>query len=79
MARKQKPPGMDHWTWEEIRCGRRMSKGEKRIRRMSKNFGATEGKGSKMEHTPESFLACLAVGIVTVVVIVFFPEGCAHK
>ena len=69
---------MEKWTWEEIRSGRKMSKGEKRMRRMSKHLGATEGKDGKIEHSPESFLACLAIAVLTIVVMVFFPDGCAH-
>ncbi len=45
MPRRQKPPGREKWTWDEINAGRKMSKGEKRSRRLAnqswRNKGAT--------------------------------------
>ncbi len=55
MARKQKPPGFEKWTWEEIRLGRRLSKGEKRMRRAAKGLGATEKEDGGLDHTWASF------------------------
>lgn len=66
MPRKQKPPGFEKWTWEEIRCGRKLSKGEKRVRRIAKGFGATEKKDGNLEHTPESFFVILMLFLVSV-------------
>jgi hypothetical protein len=42
MPRRQKPAGKEKWTWDEINAGRRMSKSEKRYRRMAVNLGATK-------------------------------------
>jgi hypothetical protein len=58
MPRKRKPPGMEKWTWEEIRSGRKISKSEKRMRRMAKGFGATERRDGSLEHTWGSAFAC---------------------
>lgn len=44
MRRKQKPPGYENWTWEEIKLGHRLSKAEKRMRRISKHLGGNEDK-----------------------------------
>ncbi|AGA29240.1 tellurite resistance TerB family protein [Singulisphaera acidiphila] len=38
--RRQKPPGYEKWTWVEIEAGRRMSKQEKRLRRIAKSLNA---------------------------------------
>ncbi len=40
--RRVKPPGMEKWTWDEINARRKMSKSEKRTRRMAVAFGATK-------------------------------------
>lgn len=53
MARRQKPPGMEKWTWDEINLGRKMSKAEKRGRRMAIAFGATKKEDGQIE--PPSF------------------------
>jgi hypothetical protein len=64
MARKNKPPGMEKWTWEEIRAGRKMPKGEKRVRRMAKSLGATEKSGGELEHTTGSVLAIVGLFVL---------------
>src|SRR3954466_7756369 len=38
MPRRRKPPGYERWTWAEINAGRRMSKSEKRWRRVAKEL-----------------------------------------
>ena len=43
-----KPPGYEKWTWGEIRAGRKMSKSEKRMRRLGKNLGATEDESGNI-------------------------------
>lgn len=52
MARKQKPIGYENWTWDEINLGRKLSKAEKRNRRLAQHLGAT--KDSKGNITPPS-------------------------
>lgn len=47
-SRKQKPPGFEKWTWPEINAGRKMSKTEKRYRRLAKHMGATEGEDGEI-------------------------------
>lgn len=37
--RRKKPPGMQRWTWEEINLGRKLSRTERRYRRVQKTFG----------------------------------------
>jgi hypothetical protein len=49
MARKKKPPGLENWTWDEINLGRKMSKSEKRIRRLSVSLGATKKTDGQIE------------------------------
>ena len=39
MPRRRKPPGYERWTWAEINADRRMSKSEKRWRRVAKERG----------------------------------------
>ncbi len=48
MARRQKPPGKENWTWDEINAGRRMSKSEKRWRRAAIDMGATKDSNAKI-------------------------------
>lgn len=48
MPRKQKPPGYEHWTWEEIRLGHRLSKAEKRTRRLARHLGGVEDERGKI-------------------------------
>lgn len=66
MARRTKPPGFEKWTWREIDAGRKMSKGEKRMRNTLVSMGAKEKPGGKIEHTPES----LAFAVILIVVVV---------
>ncbi len=70
MARPRKPPGKEKWTWAEIRAGRRMSKGEKRARRLAKSFGAEEKPDGELKHTPDSMLACILIFAVLFLVAV---------
>lgn len=53
MPRRQKPPGMEKWTWDEIKAGRKMSKAEKRSRRLAVSLGATKAKDGRIQ--PPSF------------------------
>jgi hypothetical protein len=52
MPRRQKPPGYEKWTWDEINAGRRMSKAEKRTRRMAVAFGATKMPDGRIQPPP---------------------------
>jgi len=52
MGRRQKPPGMEKWTWDEINAGRKMSKGEKRARRLAVAFGATKEPDGRIQPPP---------------------------
>lgn len=54
MARRQKPPGQENWTWEEIRVGHRLSKGDKRMRRLAKHMGASERPDGSIQPPPLS-------------------------
>jgi hypothetical protein len=42
MPRRQKPQGLENWTWDEINSGRKRSKGEKRSRPLTVTLGATK-------------------------------------
>jgi hypothetical protein len=53
MPSRQKPPGMEKWTWDEIKAGRKMSKAEKRTRRLAVSLGATKPEGGRIQ--PPSF------------------------
>ena len=83
MQKKEKPPGKEKWTWEEIRLGRRLSKSEKRLRRMARHLGASENKSGDLS-PPDSadqkviyYLTLAALLIVSICVLIFFPNGCA--
>lgn len=66
MARRIKPPGYGKWTWREIDAGRKMSKGEKRMRNTLVSFGAKEHRDGKIEHSPES----LAYAVILMIIMV---------
>ncbi|WP_165253514.1 hypothetical protein [Paludisphaera soli] len=53
MPRRQKPPGYEKWTWDEINQGRKMSKSEKRYRRLGVGLGAS--KDARGNVTPPSY------------------------
>ena len=53
MARRQKPPGMEKWTWDEITAGRKMSKAERRGRKLAVSLGATKLDDGRIQ--PPSF------------------------
>ena len=52
MPRRQKPPGYEKWTWDEIKAGRKMSKAEKRGRRVAIAFGATKLPDGRIQPPP---------------------------
>jgi len=78
MPRRQKPPGLEKWTWAEIRAGRKMSKGEKRMRRIAKSFGGVEDKQGNIR-APEGedrlgfTLAMILIAITTLGAVVLAP------
>lgn len=81
MPRQQKPPGMEKWTWPEIRAGRRMSKSEKRIRRLAKHMGATEKPDGSIqppsaEDNPAYYL--LFGGLLLLMFVIIAAKGCAQ-
>ena len=45
-----------------------MSKGEKRGRRFAKSFGATEKPDGSLQHTPESFWACIGLLVFMLII-----------
>jgi hypothetical protein len=49
MPRRSKPPGMGKWTWDEINQGLRMSKSEKRGRRLAVALGATKDSNGRIQ------------------------------
>ena len=53
MPRRQKPPGQEKWTWDEINAGRKMFKTEKRYRKTAVVLGATKSEGGRIQ--PPSF------------------------
>lgn len=55
MPRRPKPPGMEKWTWDEIRLGRRMSKIEKSTGRLAVSLGATKSPEGRI--VPPAFVA----------------------
>ncbi len=52
MARRIKPPGYEKWTWDEINAGRKMSKSEKRTRRLAFAFGGTKRTDGSIQPPP---------------------------
>ena len=82
MARKQKPPGYENWTWEEIRVGHRLSKADKRCRRLARHLGATEDNNGKIipPQGDEQVVYYLVFGgllILMIIVAVCASSGCA--
>jgi len=72
MPRKQKPPGYENWTWDEINLGRKLSKAEKRNRRLAQHLGGTKDKNGDI-HAPEgsdSFLYYFVFGLLFIMSIV---------
>lgn len=84
MPKKQKPPGLEKWTWAEIRAGRKMSKGEKRGRRLAKSLGATERPDGSIQRPsvsdhPEYYLYFGGLLLFMIIMAIGFPNGChAH-
>jgi hypothetical protein len=82
MARKQKPPGYENWTWEEIRVGHRLSKAEKRCRRLARHLGGTEDKDGKINppQGEQKAVYNLVLGglfLFLIIIAIFAPNGCA--
>lgn len=80
MPRQQKPPGMEKWTWPEIRAGRRMSKGEKRMRRLAKHMGATEKSDGGIQPPPAAEnpgYYLVFGGLLVLMIVVLFSRECA--
>jgi hypothetical protein len=74
MPRRQKPPGMEDWTWDEINSGRKMSKGEKKARRLAVSLGAAKTPDGRIQ--PPAFdddptYYFVVVGLLILVVIAF--------
>ena len=83
MPSKPKPPGYEKWTWEEIRVGHRLSKSEKRARRMARHLGATEDVNGRIR-PPEKgqtmyYLFFGGLLVAMVLMVIFAPEGCSVK
>jgi hypothetical protein len=83
MPRKVKPPGMEKWTWEEIRAGHKFSKQGKRIRKLAKHLGATEGENGKIippstAESPAYYPVMVGLMIFCFIILIFFPKGCSH-
>lgn len=74
--RRVKPPGFEKWTWSEIKAGRKMSKTEKRYRRMAKALGATEDPQNariippKASENPEYWVFFIVLGIILLVLFI---------
>jgi hypothetical protein len=80
MPRQQKPPGMEKWTWPEIRAGRRMSKSEKRFRRLAKHMGATEKPDGNIQPPPAADNPgyYLFGGLLFLMFVMLGARGCAQ-
>jgi hypothetical protein len=84
MPRKQKPPGKEKWTWDEINQGRKMSKTEKRYRRLAVNLGATKHDDGRIEPPkydshPEYWWTFIVLAIIVFVAFVFSVIGNAKS
>jgi hypothetical protein len=66
MPRRQKPPGLERWTWDEINAGRRMSKAENRGLRLGVALGGRKVNGRIVyDDVPDNSPAYyVALGIV---------------
>jgi len=54
MPRRKKPPGMEKLIWDEINGGRKMSKTEKRYRRLAVSLGAAKAPDGRIQPPPAS-------------------------
>ena len=75
MPRRQKPPGKGSWSWDEIKAGRKMSKAEKRTRRLAVNLGATKGPDGRIQPpaysaNPTYYLIFIGIFILSVIVLI---------
>ena len=70
MPRRKKPPGMEKWTWDEINSGRKMSKHEKRTRRLAVSFGATKAPDGRIQ--PPAFSDNPTYSLVFIGLFIFF-------
>jgi hypothetical protein len=81
MPRKQKPPGMENWTWDEIRMGQKMTRGQKKARRLVKSLGGQPDENGHLR-IPEGQWANKVLAFLLLIMLlamgIFFPKGCAH-
>ena len=73
---RQKPPGMEKWTWDEINSGRKMSKGEKKYRSLAVTLGATKAADGRIQppaasDNPTYWLVFIGLLVVAVLMVVF--------
>jgi hypothetical protein len=78
MPRRQKPPGYEKWTWDEINACRKISKGEKRSRRLAVSLGATKSDRGQIQ--PPAFVDNPMyyvdfIGLILFGVFVLFTSG----
>ena len=76
MPRRTKPPGKEKWTWDEINQGRRMSKAEKRTRRLAVSLGATKASDGRivpptLADNPTYYL--VFIGLIALIQAYVFP------
>ncbi len=75
MPRRNKPPGMEKWTWDEINQGRKMSKSEKRYRRLAVSLGATKSPGGRINppsaaENPTYYAVFIGLLVLSIVVLI---------
>ncbi len=76
MPRPKKPPGQEKWTWDEINAGRKMSKTEKRGRRLAVALGATKAPDGRIqpprvEDNPQYYAVFIGLLILSLIMLVF--------
>jgi hypothetical protein len=70
---------MENWTWEEIRMGQKMSRGQKKARRLVKSLGGQPDEDGilRIPDGGGKVLAALLL-VMMLAMAIFFPKGCAN-
>ncbi len=73
MPRRQKPPGLAKWTWDEINQGRRWTGNEKKWRTRGKQSGWEKKADGSYQMPPEA--AFIYIGTIIVIIVIWVAFG----
>ena len=71
---------MEKWTWDEIKAGRKMSKTEKRYRRLAVSLGATKGPDARIQppaasENPAYYLVFIGLFVLMILGLIISAVG----